>query len=242
MVSDPSNAPENERSQFSLNKLFITFLIFVFASRVFSVLVGSHLMGIATRGTDVTQNWHLVFPQVGLFTLAEMVIVVLFYRPLSSLLRAAPPGKVREDPLRWSVLMGLGTGLLVLLVTLPVLQGDRIRTVLNALFPSIPHPGLRGVVYCLLFGLALPVGTELVFRGIVLRTLVGYVSPAVAIVVAAVASAALAPVFFNWLIGLALGLASGYLYHRRRSLVGPIVADITVWIVGSSYVLWRIWS
>jgi membrane protease YdiL (CAAX protease family) len=221
--------------------LFVTFLAFFFASRLFSALVEHHLAEVVRRGADVVQRWRLVYPAEAVFALAAMIMIVFIYRPLASLLQAAPPTPQDSHALRRDALFGFGAGIVVVLAALPVLQGNLVRGVLINLFPTIHPFGLRGVAYCLLFGLALPAATEIVFRGVVLRTLEAYLHPAVAITVAGVASAVFVPMFCNWLVGLALGLVAGYLYHRRRRLLGPVIAAITTWALGTCYVLWGIW-
>jgi membrane protease YdiL (CAAX protease family) len=242
MQPSPSKGSPGESRQFDLNKLFVIFLAFIFASGLFSALVEHHLAEVVRRGVDVIHRWRFVYPAEALFELTAMIVVMFIYRPLASLLRAVPPAPQHGHPLRRDALLGISAGLLVVLAALPILQSDLVRTLVNSLFPTIHPLGLRGVAYCLLFGLALPAATEIVFRGVVLRTLEAYLHPAVAITVAGVASAVLVPMFYNWLVALALGLAAGYLYHRRRRLLGPVIAAITTWALGTSYVLWRIWS
>lgn len=231
MEWDSSERAQAERALFSLDRLCITFLVFISASRVFTKLLRYHRGEFMPWG--VAMHW---FSVEGLFTLTALVTVLFVYRPVASLLRAAPPGPRGGRTLRGDALIGLGAGLLVVLAAIPI-EPDGLVTLV--LFPTPHQAGLWGVANCILFGLALPVATEVVFRGVVLRTLEACLEPAVAVTVAGVASAVLVPIFNNWLIGLALGLLAGYLYHRRRTLVGPIIAGVTA---TTGLMLWSIYS
>lgn len=237
---DSKNVLSDEQ-QFSLTKLSISLVAVFLAYWVFSRLGEAYLARVGPRSSDLTQLVsQVVFPRTALFVLLEMLIVIWVYRPIGSLFRYGSRAPAGKHPLLYDVFVGIGAGLLVSAATFPLLWGLKTRFFINSIFPVIHPIALPSVLFLLLYGLALPVATEMVFRGIVLRTLQAYASPAAAILVSTVLFATLWPVF-NFLIALVLGTVTGLLYRWRRSLVAAIVANSVMTISAGTYVLWLIW-
>jgi len=87
----------------------------------------------------------------------------------------------------------------------------------------------------------LPVLGEIVFRGIVLQTLIGRVWQPAAILIS------MAVFLFIWpLFGIAfkifLGGATGLLYVWRKDLSAPVFASIVATVSCGFYVCLKIWS
>jgi membrane protease YdiL (CAAX protease family) len=94
---------------------------------------------------------------------------------------------------------------------------------------------LGSTLMILLLALALPIVTEVVFRGIVLRSLARIVSVPASVVASTMLFALWYPVL-GWYGSVALGVISAILYVRTRTLTASIVAN-SVLTVGSAAII-----
>lgn len=242
-MGQPSGAavPSGDTRAFNLTKLCIMFVLILFAYRVFSELAGYYFLEAGAQSRTVPGGLKHVYIATALFVLLEMFVVLWFYRPVVSLLTDGSAQHGVKHMLLYDVLLGVGTGLLVFLVAMPLLRAGRPRLFVYAIFPAIHPIQSWSVLWFLLFGAVLPIVTEMVFRGVVLRTLQIYVSPLAAILVSATLFASLWPVFSNSLIAVVLGTMTGVLYQRRHSLIPAIVANCVMSASGMAFVVWQIW-
>lgn len=166
------------------------------------------------------------YPAAAIFFLIEMLAVLWIYRPVCTLL--APPLRATRLASRLSknALLGLATGLALSAPTVPLVHhfGPPMSFVIStALCPLCP----RSIAIIVCLGVGLPIATELVFRAIVFRTLEHYAGGLPALLASCLLFGLLWPLF-NWVIGLALGIAGGILYYRTRSLLPGILANATL--------------
>lgn len=229
-------------SAFGLTQLIFS-LVGIFAGyRGFLWLAGFYLI----RGLEASPNnsvalvTGLSYPAASVFVLLEMIVVIWTYRPVRGLFKTLQ--RPTEES-RWTreALVGAGAGALAFLMATPFLKDLNTRVFLNTIVPSSQPIGLRSMMYVLLLGIALPTAGEMVFRGIVLRTLEGYASSFAAILASTLLFVFLWPLFGVPVVIL-LSVMASMLYEWRKSLVSPIVANIVMTLSGGLYVLWRIWS
>jgi len=242
LVLNEADGPSKEGDRFGLARLIFSIVGVWGGYRAFSWAAGLYLLRNfqSSPGSAVATVLGLAYPATAIFVLVEMLIVIWLYRPLASLFHI--PRVKASDILRTrEALVGTGAGLLVFLMAIPSLKDLDTRTSFLAIFPASHPLGLRSATYAILLGLALPVAGEIVFRGIVLRTLQPYAGPAAAILVSTLLFVSIWPLF-GVVVSLSLGLAASLLYTWRRSLISPIFANVVVTICGGFYVLWRIWS
>ncbi len=165
------------------------------------------------------------YPALTLLFLLAMVAVVLAYRP-GRLLFAWPPadGKVGHRPIK-SIGLGAIGGLVVSALAAPlVLPGETRAGFLANAIVDVYGMSPGNVLMFLLLAVGLPVTSEMVFRGIVLRTLAEYASPPAATIASSLLFAYFWPVQ-SWAVGIILGIVSAVLYYRTRTLTAPIVAN-----------------
>ena len=222
-----------------LTKLSIWMVGVFLAYWVFTWLEVSYLQSIRYWSNLDRVTAEPIYVGGGIFLLLEMVIVIFVFRASGPrLMNPARPDN--RHPLLYDAISGIGGGVLGFFVVIPVLGAANARLFLNSIVPAIHPIHARSILYFLLFGFALPIAIETLFRGIVLRTLEAYVSPVAAILLSAVLSARLWP-DFSFVAGTVLGIVAGFLYRWRQNLVPAIIAHVVMKVSAGIYVLWLIW-
>lgn len=241
-VLNEADGPPKEGGPFGLARLIFSVVGIWAGYRAFSWVAGFYLLRNfqSSPNSAVTTLLGLAYPATAIFVLAEMLIVIWIYRPLANLfdtsqVKASDILRVRD------AFVGAGAGLLMFLVAMPFLKDLGTRTSFLAIFPPSHPLGPRTVAYAILLGLALPTAGEMVFRGIVLRTLQSYAGSPAAILMSTLLFVSVWPLF-GVAVSLLLGISASLLYTWRKSLISPIFADIAMTICGGCYVLWRIYS
>jgi membrane protease YdiL (CAAX protease family) len=136
----------------------------------------------------------------------------------------------------WDTLVGVVAGLLIALAFVPIAAKPATDQLLGSALVSalVGFHSLRFI-----FALAvLPILTEIVFREIIMKSLMRRVDRLNAVVIVGSLFAFVWPVFWFW-ISLALGIVAGLLYYKRRSVVACIAANATVTIFLGAYLLYR---
>jgi len=242
LVLEGSNGSSGRRTQFGLSRLIFSVVGIWGGYRLFSWMAGFYLLRYfqSSPNDAVSSLLGLAYPATAIFVLVEMLIVIWVYRPLAYLF-VTTQTKLSDSLWVKEVFVGTAAGLLIFLITLPFLKELDTRTFFLTIFPSSHPIGPRSLMYAVLLGLALPTAGEIVFRGIVLRTLQSYAGPTAAILASTLLFVSIWPLF-GVAVSLLLGVGTSLLFTWRKSLITPIFADIVMTICGGSYVLWRIWS
>jgi membrane protease YdiL (CAAX protease family) len=165
-------------------------------------------------------------PATFLIFLLIMVAVILAYRPVGQIFTWSPSARKSADTRATNIGYGIAGGLACFAVTVPIMW---LRGGARAGFVSSTIVGIYGVsevgaLMLVLLAVALPIASEMVFRGVVLRTLSEYVSIPAAIVASAVLFAYCWPVL-DWYESIIPGMICGLLYHRTRTLTASIIAN-----------------
>lgn len=239
------NLSSSEGQEPNLTKLAFSLVAVFLAYGLFSAIGNSYLSrylsqpksGAFDRAMSVGP---FVYNGTAAFVLLEMLIVIWVYRPVAQLFKNASTPTKQNTTLH-DLVAGIGIGFAGFFLTIPLLWGTRATPLIGGILSPTHSIAARGALTILLFGLVLPVATEMVFRGIVQRTLQSYMRPLAAILVSAVLFASLWSVF-SFPFALVLGLASGSLYRWRGSLLACMVANAVMTISAGSYVAFRIWS
>ena len=98
------------------------------------------------------------------------------------------------------------------------------------------HPRIALVV--ILFVILLPVGSEIVFRGIFFKSFLESSSLVPAVLLSAVAFALVWP-SYNVVTGFLLGLTTALLYHRFRSVIPAVVANAVLTMAYAATLVWK---
>jgi membrane protease YdiL (CAAX protease family) len=227
-----------KKNQFDLTRLIFSVVGIFAGCRLFSWAAGWYLaqsLG-SSPNTFAGKIVSLAYPANSVFIFAEMLVVIWIYRPVKDILDLPQEKSVNL----WTrdVPIGIGAGIFAFLVAIPFLGDLNTRTFFFIIFPDIHVLTLHSVLYAFLLGVALPFAGEMVFRGIVLRTLQTHAGATAAILASTLLFVSLWPLF-NVVVSLILGITASLLYVWRKSLLSPILADIVVTICGAFYVFWR---
>ena len=174
------------------------------------------------------------YPAVLVVYLATMIAIVIAYRPLRGTLAWEPIAQSRVREVVRHAAYGIAGGLVCCAVAVPIMWGHggpNVGFLVNEIADAY-GVSIRSAVMALLLALALPIASEIVFRGIVLRSLAQFVSMPAAVVASALLFTLWWPVL-GWSGSATLGVVSAILYVRTRSLIAPIIAN-SVLSVGSA--------
>ena len=158
------------------------------------------------------------------------------YRPKAELFRwpsSRPPVGVFR-----SVGLGLAAGIAAFALASPIfwLGGDTQLESIRLLVAHALSP-LR-VLDLVLLVIALAGGGEVVYRGIVFRTLAQYSSVPAAMLGSCFLFAYIFPVL-DFSAAIILGIASAILYDRTRNLLAPITANAAFTVAGGALTLYH---
>jgi membrane protease YdiL (CAAX protease family) len=225
-------------NRFDLARLIFSVVGILGGCRLFSWGAGWYLapsLG-SSPNTFAGKIVSLAYPANSVFIFAEMLVVIWIYRPMKDIFDS--PKEKNVNLWTRDVPIGIGAGMIAFLIAIPFLGDLNTRTFFFTIFPDIHVLALRSVLYAFLLGVALPLAGEMVFRGIVLRTLQTYAGATAAILASTLLFVSLWPLF-NVVVSLILGITASLLYVWRKNLLSPILADIVVTICAAFYVLWR---
>jgi membrane protease YdiL (CAAX protease family) len=229
------------RSEFGLTRLIFA-MVGVFAGyRAFSWFSGFYLARTIHSNPNgvVASVANLPYPTRAIFVLVEMIVVIYLYRPVRDLFVISNLQSERDHWIREAT-VGAAIGILVFFLAIPFLQNLNTRMLINTVFPGNQPLSLRSIAYAFVLGVALPAAGEIVFRGIVLRTLHTYSSTLAAILLSTLLFVSIWPLF-GIPVSLLVGVVASVLYSWRKSLVSPIFADVVFTLSGGIYMLYRIW-
>lgn len=167
-----------------------------------------------------------------LFFVVTMAAIVLVYRPATSVWHWSP-----ERPSRSiiNIASGLAGGLAAFGASLPILlHGDKDAGFVALIITNSTSPS--GFLPFLLVTIAVPITSEMVFRGIVFKTLTERVTVPAAVVASCLLFAYFSPVF-GFTRGMVLGVISAALFYRTRSLIPAVIANMFLTISSGVFYL-----
>ena len=235
-MTDPG-ADRHSHGVFSLTRMIYTIcsavILYITLLYIVWYLAAARLLPDALSRIDL---WDL-YPSDVLFVLA-MLVVVFSYRPKVELFRWPSSTQPSVGALL-SLLLGLGYGLAAFALASSLFWiGDRRIGSVRVLIAHASSP-LR--VLALVGVLIVPAAiSEIVSRGVLLRTIAGYTTTPAAILASASLSGAIYPAL-GFPAAVVLGLACSVLYSRTRNLLAPIIANIVFVLSGAILSLYHNW-
>jgi membrane protease YdiL (CAAX protease family) len=169
--------------------------------------------------------------------LAELIIVILFYRlgPLRMTLRDM--GLTFSAPRLKELLWGFLAGFLLYAASLPILlRLDRHSGLTDLIVRDFYHPEI--ILFIVLFAILLPICAEVVYRGIIFKAFLESSNVVPAVLLSAFAFALVWPIYSS-IIGLMLGFATALLYHRFRNVLPAIVANAVLTIASAATLVYQ---
>lgn len=221
---------ESESGAFSLSRLIYIISAAVLVNQVSGFVAVTYYGGLV-RNHEVDKLISAIDygnPAILLSLLLMLLAILWFYRPLRTTLSWAPSGEKERGWLLKSIGLGVGGGLIACLIASPLLlrPGGMLRfiasNILGAYFMSA-----ASLFVLLMFAVALPVMYEVVFRGIVFRTLAEHASVPAAIIASSLLFAYFWPVL-NWYAAVILSVVSAFLYYRTRNLAASMIANLVM--------------
>ena len=133
--------------------------------------------------------------------------------------------------------MGLAGGMVAFGIAIPVIWfGDRELESVRRLIATALSP--IGVLDLIFFVIALAVSGEVIYRGIVFRTLSDYASVPAAVFGSCLLFAYVCPVL-SFPAAIILGAVSAILYYTTRNLAASIIANATFTFAGGALTLYH---
>lgn len=194
------------------------------------VRLGAAYLADLVRSGDVTKGAVVArhaYPATLLaYLLAMAVIGIVCWRAGLLGVRGTERGARKRSGVGKQILFGIVGGLLCCAVAVPFMLaiGGLATGLLVNTFADAYGASLVSVLMILLLAIALPIASEVVFRGIVLRVLLAHVSRPAAVVASTMMFVLWWPVM-GWYGSAALGIVSGIIYLRTRSLTSAIIAN-----------------
>jgi membrane protease YdiL (CAAX protease family) len=231
------NEKQTADSMFSLTRLTYSVSAAVI---LYVALLYLHLyLARAQKLPDALSHTWVWFYASDLFFVIATLVVILSYRPKAELFHWPSSAAPLVAGILESSFLGIGYGLGAFILASPLFWiGD--RRVETFRFEIDGALSLSTVLAISLVIVVLAGLTEIVCRGIVLKTLATDVGTSAAIFGSAVLFAAIYPIL-AFPTAIIVGLASGILYHRTRNLLAPIIATIVFTLSGASLSLYHFW-
>lgn len=172
-----------------------------------------------------------------LFYTFQLLVVLLLFRPFASIIgRARENGESEPDNLK-GVCLGILGGILALAAGALSLLGHNGSQELGAFLVDHAY-NASGILLAFVLILVLPILSEAFFRGVVLRRLLQTMSLPAAVVIAALVFTFFWSTF-TFIPCLALGVVSGILFCRMKSLLPCIIANSVFTIGAMALLMWR---
>lgn len=226
--------------QFRANKLILCVAVTFVCYRIFSNVPQSSLFGTPLGETGFYATVSQTYFWTGLFVLLEMVVFLYFYRPWTALFAfRSRPSQGRSQHV-WDAVVGFGLGIAGAALAAPLLSGNRVRLLLNAVFPEPAFSNSHFIGHFLLLSIIIPCATTIVFFGAVLRSLLACAKPLPSILATALLLAYLWPIFISFAVAVVFGLITGVAFWRRN-LASALVANVVMSALATSLGLWYIW-
>jgi membrane protease YdiL (CAAX protease family) len=203
----------------ALTKLVYAGLFLIVTSGSFYVLLTDYdLHLVATKRFSLARTVEENFsPAQSLFFVVQLLVLLVFFRRQFDF-RGAPLNRSVRN-----ILLGVSTGLVALLATLPRFLGSH-RPSGAVMFLANHFYSVSGLGLALLLVFLVPVAAEIFFRGIFLRQLLENISVVSALIVSTLLFLLSWPAF-NLIAAAALGLAAGILFYRTRSVLACVIAN-----------------
>jgi membrane protease YdiL (CAAX protease family) len=221
-------------------KLILVLAILVIATNVFAALLLWLLVRQVT--TDRTLlvmggTYYELLPL--LFVFLELLIVAWIYGPLRRILSLDASAAPRHRSYLEMTLAGICSGLGLLILFVPLLLRSKPDRGLVSLIVCC-STSLPAFVAAGLGGIALPVAGEIVFKGVILKTLLRNISFPWSLLITSFSFALMWPIFNGYWLALGLGAVTCLLYYRYRFLVPSIIADVTFTVGVYAFLTFRV--
>jgi membrane protease YdiL (CAAX protease family) len=210
--------------------LVVTSVCFIHARASYE----NHLIQTKQYHSVTTSAEYSVFTTC-LFYLIQLAVLMLFFRPFRTVIASGFSENPVNRPIK-SIAFGFLAGFLTFLAGASFVGGPRSSPF--GTFLANHFFSASSLMLVLLVAVLLPVMSEVFFRGIFVDHLLESM-PVVPTLILSTALFTWAWPMFNSIAAIALGLLSGIIYYRTRSILACIVANATATIALGIYVTCR---
>ena len=183
-------------------------------------------------------RFELAFYGVHLVFIVVTIIAAMTYKPRSELFRWPQSTALNAIAVFKAIGFGLIGGICALAVATPFLWFETRRVdFIRSLIAQALSP--KGVLDLVIFVVALALGSELLYRGVLFRTLAAYVSLPAAILGSCMVFAFTNPLF-GLPEGIIIGAACAIVYYRTRHLLTAIVANVVFTVSAGGLTLYHV--
>jgi membrane protease YdiL (CAAX protease family) len=176
------------------------------------------------------------FPVAMTFIALELIVVLYVYRPLRDIFKVTSGGRPERSN-GTNVVIGVASGACAFIVSVPILlitNSDQ-----STLREISSCPICLGVILQLsLLLIVLPVLSELVFRGVVFKTLEAQSSLWPAAIASSLLFACVWPVL-NSAVAIVLGVASALVFHKTRAIISCIFTNASLTVLAETFLMLR---
>ena len=228
-----------EQRELPVSKLIWSICLLILSTWILNRVASSLLFNVARRG-DVSFWPSLIVRQTLLIAMivlsVQLLVVLYFYRPLKDFLTLPSIGGTEKCTLR-AFVIGICGGVCSFIVSIPFLFFDEpIHIIAHDLFSWPLSPSLVCQVILLL--VVLPILTELVFCGVVFRSLRDASSLWPAAIGSSLLFACVWPVPDTF-VTIILGIASAIVFQKTRTLISSMLTSATLTILMGAFLVCR---
>lgn|ERR1700691_1380110 len=211
--------------------LVVTSVCFINARAAY----GHHLVQTKQYSSVMTTAQYSAFID-SLFLLTQLAVLLLFFRPLPKVFASRSAEDSANRPIIGRIGLGFLAGLITFLAGASFVGGPQSSTL--GTFLANHFFSVSAMMLVVLVVVLLPVASEIFFRGIFFRQLLESM-PLIPALILSTALFTWAWPMFNSIAAIALGLLTGVLYYRTRSILACIVANATATVALGIYVMCR---
>lgn len=182
-------------------------------------------------------------PAQSLFFFVQLVLILLFFHPLGLMTDFRTLQRPNRSVFR-NISLGLLAGSTPLLATLPTFFGNHGPSeIVMFLANHLYNGSVIGLVLLLVF--LLPFAEAIFFYGILLRSLLESISVVSALIFSTLVFMLSWPTFISWptfnlITGATLGLATGIVFRRTKSVLACAIANASFTAGAIMLQLWRL--
>jgi len=245
MATDFTQLAVESDSRVRLTKVvYATLFLLVTSGLFFALSMEYSIHLVHTKQFRLAETVEEYFALVqSLFFFAQLSIILFLFRPvtqISDYLTVRRP----DRPAFRNIWLGLLAGVIALVATLPSFIGHREPSGMVMLL--VDHLSIGAALgFVLLLVVLLPFAQAIFFNGVLLRQLLENISVVSALIVSTLVLVLSWPGLNSWpafylIAGPALGLATGIVFWRTKSVLACAVANASFTVGAVAFQLWRL--
>ena len=245
MMADITSPKLESGSRVTLTRVVYAALFLIATSGLFYALsteYSIHLVSTKRFRLAETVEEYFALGQ-SLFFFAQLLIILFFFRPVTQISDSLA-GRRSDRSVFRNILLGVLAGVTALVATLPSFIGHRGSSGLVMFL--VDHLSIGASLGCvLLLVVLLPFAQAIFFNGILLRQLLESISVGSALIVSTLVLMLSWPALNSWpafylIASAALGLATGIVFWRTKSVLACAIANASFTVGAIMLQLWRL--